>query len=386
VKRSAEAELARAVLALLGREPFFAHVLGRVERVFTRSIPTAGVTIGAARLRLLVNPDFLLDELRTRQQRAAVLKHEVLHLVLRHLFRRGVRRDEHRWNVATDLVVNQLIGRPWRLPDSAVTLAAFPGLPGDQTAERYYELLGQGMHADALAATAEAGCHSDHGAWPAYGRGEPGADQDESLGNALVDRLVTEAATRAGTRDDLPGSVIEAIEGAFARSRPQLDWARVVRLFGASSRRTRIRSTHRRPSVRYGTLPGLRIQRLSRLAVAVDTSGSVSTGDLAAFFAEVHGVWRAGTDVHVVECDAAVGRHYPYRGRPPADVSGRGGTAFDPVFEWLRAEGGRWDGCIYLTDGHGPVPAVKPPCPVLWVLTAAGDPVNTRYGRAVRLP
>jgi len=375
VTGSAEVELSRAVLALLAREPFFAHVLGGVERVFTTAVPTAGVTVAVGRLVLLVNPDFLVKELRTPAQRAAVLKHEVLHLVLRHLFRYGARRDTKRWNVATDLVVNQLIGRGWSLPDDAVTLAGYPGLPAHQTAERYYELLGD------AAAPAR---HSDHSRWPSRAHGPL---CDDSVGDLLVDRLITQAATRTGPAGwgTLPGALVQAIDGAFARTEPRVDWRRVVRLFGASSRRTRLRSTYRQPSARYGTLPGVRVQRPARLAVAVDTSGSISKGDLGTFFAEVHGIWRSGSDLTVIECDSAVGRHYPYRGSAPADVGGRGGTAFDPVFTWLRADRVGWDGCVYLTDGHGPVPRVGPPCPVLWVLTPGGSADNVRFGRVVRL-
>jgi predicted metal-dependent peptidase len=382
VTGSADTELSRAVLALLAREPFFAHVLAGVERVFTPDIPTAGVTVAVGRLVLLVNPDFLVNELRNPSQRAAVLKHEVLHLVLRHIFRCGTQRDAVRWNVATDLVVNQLIGRPWSLPADAVTLARFPGLPADQTAERYYDLL-DGATAVAPPCGAAAR-HSDHSRWPATARGPA---YDDGVADLLVDRLVTQSATRAGRAScaTLPGTLVQAIDGAFARAEPQVDWRRAVRLFGASSRRTRLRSTYRQPSTRYGTLPGVRVQRLARLAVAVDTSGSISKADLGTFFAEVHGIWRSGSDLTVVECDSAVGRHYPYRGSPPAGVGGRGGTAFDPVFTWLRADRAGWDGCVYLTDGRGPAPRVRPSCPVLWVITPGGSTDDLPFGRVVRL-
>jgi len=369
-----EEEVSRAILALLEREPFFAHVLGGVERSFGDAVPTAGVGVRDGRLVLFVNPDFFLKTLRAAPERVGVLKHEVLHLVLRHVFRR--RTDPARWNVAADLVVNQLVGRPWKLPEGAILLQLFPGFPADETADRYYDLLA----GDALPAPAE---HGDHGHW---GEGDAGG-----AGGLMVDRVVAQAAERVGRGGDrgwgkLPGGLVEAIEATFARRRPQLDWRRVVRLFGASSRRTRIKATLRQPSARYGTLPGIRVQRLSRLAVGLDTSGSISDDDLGRFFAEVHGMWRAGAEVVIFECDAQVQRVYPYRGKLPTSVAGRGGTAFDPVFERLREDRRRWDGCLYLTDGEGPTPEVKPPCPLLWVLTPGSNPERVRFGRAVVLP
>jgi probable HAF family extracellular repeat protein len=117
-------------------------------------------------------------------------------------------------------------------------------------------------------------------------------------------------------------------------------------------------------------LPGIRVQRLSHLAVVVDTSGSISNHELSDFFSEIHGLWRQGADVTVVDCDAAVQRVYPYSGTAPSAVAGRGGTRIDPAFEYLRHPTRYpWDGCIYLTDGEAPIPETRPPCRILWVLS-----------------
>jgi predicted metal-dependent peptidase len=106
-----------------------------------------------------------------------------------------------------------------------------------------------------------------------------------------------------------------------------------------------------------------------------------------AFFNEIHGIYRSGAKVRVVVCDAAVHEDFEYKGRQPLQVGGGGGTAFDPVFEWMRRPGAlRFDACIYLTDGYGPAPDTKPPCRVLWVVTeknGMGD--HLKFGRAIHL-
>ena len=128
--------------------------------------------------------------------------------------------------------------------------------------------------------------------------------------------------------------------------------------------------TSKRMSRRFGTFPGVRIKREQRVAVVIDTSGSIGLATLQVFFKEIHAVWRTGAEIQVVECDAAVQRVWPYRGRAPGSVEGGGGTAFDPAFDWLRdSRNGRVDACVYLTDGFGPEPSRKPGCPVLWVVT-----------------
>ena len=66
------------------------------------------------------------------------------------------------------------------------------------------------------------------------------------------------------------------------------------------------------------------------MAVVVDTSGSVPDADLSRFFAEIHGMWRQGAEVDIIECDAQVQKSYPYRGQLPQTVAGRAGPCSIP--------------------------------------------------------
>lgn len=421
---SAREELSRCIIELLVKEPFFGHLLAGVQRSVSDRTPTAAVALGESGIELRINPTFLLKELTRRPERVAVVKHEALHLLFKHLFRFDPRRDPRVFNIAADLVVNQFV-RPWKLPDSALTLDTFPdlALPPDETADVYYDLLTRLMRemqaagwrpgagdeatpdfsgtsapesAGVLARLAGARWHSDHDGWAT-------ADGSAAVRDAMegqLDRVIVAARDRAGPRawGNLPGPLQRLIEAVLERRNPKVDWRRCVRIFGASSRRTKIIGTYRRESRRYDreilcggseAVPGIKVKALSRLAVAVDTSGSVSDTDLSRFFAEVRGLARTGTDVDVVECDAAVQRVYRFTGRLPDKVAGRGGTSFDPVFAWLRAATGRvrYDGCIYLTDGGAPAPTVRPPCKLLWVVTSDGmvGP-HLLHGRVVQLP
>ena len=146
-------------------------------------------------------------------------------------------------------------------------------------------------------------------------------------------------------------------------------------------------ASSRRVSKRYGTYPGVKIKRYQRLAVVVDTSGSIQRDDLELMFGEIHGMWRQGAGIDVVECDAAVQHTWQYRGRLPDKIHGGGGTAFDPAFQWLRANRmTKYDGCIYLTDGYAPKPTVRPPCKLLWLVTESGGMgEHLVFGRSVLL-
>ena len=121
-------ELSRCIIQMLFKEPFFNHLLSGVVRVVTKEIPTAAVSFSGNKIQLLVNESFFIKELRSQTNRVAVIKHESLHLLFKHLFRADLGKyDRFLFNIAADLVVNQFIGS-WKLPDSAVTLRSFPDL------------------------------------------------------------------------------------------------------------------------------------------------------------------------------------------------------------------------------------------------------------------
>lgn len=407
-------EISRAAFSLLLKEPFYAHVLHGVEREVSARVETIGASLDGPLVRLTVNGEYFLDTLGA-EERCAVLKHEILHLVFQHICRCG-NRDARIYSIAADLVVNQLI-RPWRLPAGYPTLADFPDLDlqPDKSADEYYAVLIEMYHAmrqagfdggkdnkenQSVATTRLAQSTKAPRSAAALARflekvpfacGDDRGWHDGEGGNGTVARyamenLLLRARERVSSQQwgCLPAGVLSQLNLILSQRQPQVDWKRTLRIFCGSSGRTRIRHTVKRISKRYGTRPGIKIQRLQRLLVALDTSGSISDSDLQAFFAEIHAIWKVGANVVVVECDADVQRSYEYRGEAPKAVAGRGGTAFEPVFRWMR-EQRPFDGCIYLTDGYGSSPDSRPTCKLLWVLSAQGTEAQLRFGPAIRI-
>lgn len=413
--RLAEAELEQSIVMVLRKEPFYGHLLGSVARRIDSSIPTAAVTLSPLGVSLVVNPRFFLEELN-REERCAVIKHEVLHLVLRHLFRfeaPGI--DRTLLNLAADLVVNQLV-HPWPLPAGAITLQSFPQLPlkPNKSVEHYYGALERARGTSGFQALFQqlaAGNHSDHGYWAdcggegftgdsepstreptASGGGASIPKLTEQLGRILEEgfnRQLQRARSRLTERQwsAVPGSIRTLLEQQQAGGSAGVDWKRALRLFASAGYRTRVVATTRRRSRRFGTYPGVRIKRERSLAVVVDTSGSIGADELSLFFAEIAQIHRTGADVLVIECDAAVAAAYPYHGALPGTIHGGGGTDFTPAFRWLRDDAGkRFDGCIYLTDGFADAPTVKPPCRLLWVLTSSGKGGDhLLWGKQIRM-
>ncbi len=406
-------EVSRAIIALYMAEPFFAHIVQGMPRRVDDTTATAAVALVDNTIELRVSPTFF--KTLTKDERVAVIKHEILHVILKHLLRTQGRQPRL-WNLACDMVVNNLVGR-WPLPEGAITRATFPHveLPEDATAEEVYEKL-KSMRDDTPEADETAvGGHSDHSAWQGRGESRQGNAPTEvegplgrgSAAEALIDGLLTRAADRTGAAGwgSVPRMVRDAVTAARERGQPRIDWKRALRLFAAGAGRTRLVTTTRRESARYGRtmLPGrpaeprapsegrlvagTKIKRLHALLVAIDTSGSIGPEQLAAFFDEIHAIWRSGAHVVIAACDAAVHDVFEYRGKAVTAIGGGGGTAFEPVFVWMReTRGRRFDGVVYLTDGQGPAPETPPPCKLLWVVTdAEGMGEHLRFGRQIAL-
>lgn len=405
VKKSNDAtiedEISRCVNQLLLKEPFFSHILSGTVRSITDQISTAAVGIRDGCILLMINENFFLNELSTASQRIAVLKHETLHLVFKHLFRDLIKKDPELMNIAADIVVNQYIGQ-WDLPETAITLSSFPDLEleAEQTMEYYYERLSE------LKEKKEGGKkrgkqkypesqkafeslygnerHSDHSGWVDESASGNQSGLKEILENQLLNASARTSQKSFGT---LPKEIQRAIKGIEEGRKPAVDWKRQLRLFASSHGKTYVSHTMKRISKRFGTRPGIRIRRLNRVVVVIDTSGSIDNDTLILFMVEIEGIRRTGAEITIIESDCEVQNVYKYRRGKEISMQGGGGTDFDPAFEYINSgKSGFFDACIYLTDGCAAEPEIKPRTSLLWVLTQDGNnDEHLKWGRRTML-
>ena len=376
-------ELSQTGIDLLLKEPFYAHIFSALNKEVTgpdHEVQTLAVGLGHQRITLFVNARFWEEELTSRAHRYGVLKHEMLHLVFRHLLVKGEGLDPHRLNIAFDLVVNQYIERS-QLPDDSIFLESFPDLSLEkgQTWYYYYQKLqseakkeggGSGQKGRDAVSEIRADGHGleRHQPWKEV---RSRSEMENAVLDTHIDSLLRTAHQRANAAawGSLPAGVRDALQMALPRP-ATLHWRTLLRRFTQSSRNTRLRHTLRRPSKRYGTTPGIRLQRRQQVLVAVDTSGSVGQPEFELFFNEIHHLWRSGAEITVVECDTAIHRQYPYKGKTPEWVQGRGGTDFNAPLELARQL--QPDLLLYLTDGFAGTLHVLPSVPVIWLITPDG--------------
>jgi len=217
-----------------------------------------------------------------------------------------------------------------------------------------------------------------HQFWHAFDQLNEG---ERKIAEYQANRMIKQTADRVKHKyknfGNLPAGLAEKLAMILEDMKPRFNWRRLLRLFATSSNSTFVKNTIRRPSKRYGTVPGIKVKRRNRLLLVIDTSGSIQQSELLEFFSEIYFIWRQGAEIRIVECDTAIHKTYNYRGIPPDNIHGRGGTAFNAPIQYGN-EVYQPDALLYFTDGFASVPSIIPRYPVLWIISSNGLKENER--------
>ncbi len=407
------------------KEGFYGHFFSGLIKQVDTSIETLAVSYHNGLVRLHINPTFWTETLNTQDFRMGVIKHEILHIVFKHIFRFKDFSKKDIFNVAADLVVNQYIERN-QLIDGAVFLEKFPEMKflPDQAVGYYYnkllDLYNEQMKKQEKENKNQNDCDCEgdgesEGNKTGENKGKGGGKTKkekpniswENLKNFLrednpnqgqhkfwrnvqdlpsAEREIAEQAinqalarTIQRTKSDQFGKLPAGLQqylNEFTQSQvPLVNWKRLLKIFATSSVRTYVKNTLRRPSKRYGTTPGIKIVKKHKLLIAIDTSGSINMIELEEFFSEIYHIWRSGAEIRVVECDTHIHSNYLYTGKAPKTVKGGGGTAFEQPLLYANEEF-HPDALIYFTDGYGAAPSVLSRCPVMWLLSKGGADIE----------
>ena len=205
--------------------------------------------------------------------------------------------------------------------------------------------------------------------------GDAGASAEAPIDTAAEeqawDEAMHQALSLAKAQGKAPGAVEETIRGAHANV---LDWRTLLRRYIADAARSDYSwSLPNRRFIDHGLyLPSIRSKGISTIAVIIDTSASLPTRTLAAFWNEVREIAAElqPETVFVLQVDAALQDAADYAaGDLPEEIAlkGRGGTDFRPGFEWIAEQGLRPSCCLYFTDMEcDTYPENAPDYPTLW--------------------
>lgn len=348
---------------LLQSYPFFGVLSLKLELVETRAIPTAGVTTK----HLVFNPDFVMaladGELK------GLIAHEVFHLAWCHHARVGS-RCEKRWNIAGDYLINDaLTEEGLTLPQGALLSKKYTHTTW--TTEMVYEDIPQSEVDNLYGQGDGATGHFDSAG--AEGSADAGDAEREWMQN------VQDAARVAQSAGKLPASIKRLIPDMTT---PKADWKQLLRRFITDQ--VKPRQTWATPNRRLRAATGLYLpgnikEGMGAIVIGVDTSGSITDQVLARFATEIRAIMGdcEPARVHVIYCDAAVGRVDTFENGEELVMEpvGGGGTDFRPVFAEVEKQGFEPIAGVYLTDLAGTFPESGPGYPVLWAAYGAGGAV-----------
>jgi predicted metal-dependent peptidase len=397
MKWSEQFDLNMHTARLLMDEPFFAAISRRIDKRASTAIPTAGVMVNpdTAQFEMLYNPDFFAR--LTDEERRDVLKHEYYHIVFLHVTDRMPEGINPRlWNVAADLAINSHLHN---LPEGGLIPGEegtpFEHLPSGKSAEWYLANMpgfdkenenGPGEPCD----RGESDCDGDGASGGQSQDGEPSEGASDGIPDTLDDhsgwgetsqevkdmarerlkdiiKKASEECARNSSWGSVPNDCREQIMKVFES---KIDWRKVLRYFVKTSQRANKSGSIKRINRRYPYIhPGRKANRVAKVAISVDQSGSVDNDMLSTFFAELNKLAEIAEFV-VIPFDTRVDEDLVYTWKKGEKRKWErvmcGGTDFDPPTEYVNKRG--FDGHIVLTDLCAPKP--KPSkCQRMWMTT-----------------
>jgi hypothetical protein len=298
-------------------------------------------TLRSGKGRIEYNSAFLesLDDEALEEK----LKIEALRLLLRHPYRQAKRNDPVLSYMASNITLNECY--PFKdLSHHAGDYWADP-LFAKQNFEFYYRELkkiGDDVRDDGSAYA-----------------GETALWDDDDYMDQKMKGLVNEAAL-SKSWGNLSGELIAIL---IAGLWPAIDCRKILLGFRAAVLSSQKILTRSKQSRRYGFLYlGRKNQFTTRLLIGVDVSGSLSDRELDLFYSWINRFFRYGvSSLEVVQFDAALKGEPELmkKARKTIQVTGRGGTDFQPLFNYFGENTKNYDGLIVFTDGFAAIPRVS---------------------------
>jgi len=367
-------KVSRAITRLVVKHPFFGSISLSLNISPDESIPTM-CTDGKS---IRWNPSFV-DQM-DQEETVGVMAHEVLHVTFKHMMRRG-ERDPELWNIACDLAINPiLIEGGFVLPEGALNETKYKGL----SAETIYSRLPEDAK-EKYGSGAGFGEVTD----VSDGNGKPLSEAEAKQMEADIDSKVMMAAAGAKAVGNLPGAIKSLIE---EMKRSQVDWRDSMRRFvgGDQPDDYSMRKPHRK-MYHASRIVAPSIQKIGAgdVVIGIDTSGSVSNGELSYFLGEVNAISAdiKPRSVTVITCDAViqtVRRYEQGEEIEKIEVNGRGGTEVRPVFDYIEKNNINVDNMVYFSDMCIFDYPDQPHYPTMWVSSySRGEPAP--FGETVYL-
>ena len=325
----------------------------------------------SGRKRIEYNPD-IVNEMSDEALEEA-LRAEALRILLKHPYER---RPEGCSQKAMGLGSNLVIGDNYAHQRFKIETPKEYGLKGGMNYEWYARQVEEQQEGSGKG-------KSDEGEGPGNDKAEyGGGDNDgDEKGSGEKYRDLAELWEEDDMTAQLINGIIEStkswgsLSGQFAEMlnaslKAKINWRNIFAGFRASIISSKRKLTRMRPNRRTGFDNMGSIRRFdTKMLVAVDVSGSISTKSLKYFYGVINSAFRYGFEsIDVIQFDCGVKVVHSLK-KVVKDVAvlGRGGTSFQEPIEYAHENG--YDGLIILTDGYAPAPRIPDgfKTRILWV-------------------
>ena len=302
------------------------------------------------------------------------LRAEAVRLLLKHPYER---RPEGCSQKSMGKASNLVIGDNYKHPRFRIETPEEMGLKSGMNYEWYARMIelqedqqGSGQGEDEQ--DGKGGTTSDQdGDAPGTGKEQDGDkfrdlaelwDEDE-----LTVQMINEVISNTKSWGSLGGSLAEKLKASL---QAKINWRTVFSGFRASIISSKRKLTRMRPNRRTGFDNMGSVRRFdTKLLVAVDVSGSISSKNLAYFYGVINSAFRYGFEsIDVIQFDHGVRAvHNLKKVIRDVAVLGRGGTSFQEPINYAHEH--EYDGLVILTDGYAPQPSIPEgfKTHILWV-------------------
>ena len=176
-------------------------------------------------------------------------------------------------------------------------------------------------------------------------------DEDE-----MTVQMINGIISSAKDWGSLAGEFAEKLQATL---KAKINWRNVFSGFRASILSSKKKMTRMKPNRRTGfqNMGSMR-QFDTKLLIAIDVSGSISTKSLCYFYGVVDSAFRYGFEsVDVIQFDCGVRYVHTLKKVVREQlIIGRGGTSFQQPIEYAHEHA--YDGLLILTDGYAPKPVI----------------------------
>jgi len=387
----ASEKVARARTQLVIFAPFFASLVLRMpmeaqtyEWFAQRDLQPDIATDGKA----IYYSEAFIDT-QTLRQVEVLLCHEVLHGALHHATRRDW-RDKDIWNQSADYMVNALLkDSQMELPDGALINPDY----NDKSAEQLYAILEKQAQKQPKGGGGK-GQGGGKGKQPPGGGQQPGSvfDSNDSAAERSHQEqewnvAVQQAAQAAKQAGNLPASLERFIE---EMKKPTINWIEVLRRFFEETNPADYQwfPCAKRYIAQGDFMPSIKKEGYGTLTVAVDVSGSIDMELLRQFVSELNSIISdlKPQTVDVLYFDTRITKHDTFHDGEQlvVEATGGGGTAFEPVFEYIEKKDLNPRCILVLTDMQANLHFKGPDTPTLWVTQDSS--LKGEFGETLVMP